>query len=30
MLWIDLALKRGQGRDIAFALVRRGKMTRKV
>jgi hypothetical protein len=25
MLWIDLALKRGQGRDIAFALMRRGK-----
>jgi predicted dinucleotide-binding enzyme len=24
MLWIDLALKRGQGRDIAFALLRRG------
>ena len=24
MLWIDLALKRGQGRDIAFALMRRG------
>ena len=23
MLWIDLALKRGQGRDIAFALMRR-------
>jgi 8-hydroxy-5-deazaflavin:NADPH oxidoreductase len=25
MLWIDLALKRGQGSDIAFALMRRGK-----
>jgi predicted dinucleotide-binding enzyme len=25
MLWIDLALKRGQGRDIAFALMKRGK-----
>jgi len=25
MLWIDLALRRGQGRDIAFALMRRGK-----
>lgn len=24
MLWIDLALRRGQGRDIAFALMRRG------
>ena len=24
MLWIDLALKRGQGRDFAFALMRRG------
>jgi len=24
MLWIDLAAKRGQGRDIAFALMRRG------
>ena len=23
MLWIDLALKRGQGCDIAFALMRR-------
>lgn len=23
MLWIDLALKRGQGRDIAFALMKR-------
>jgi hypothetical protein len=23
MLWIDLAMKRGQGRDIAFALMRR-------
>ena len=23
MLWIDLALKRGQGRDWAFAIVRR-------
>jgi predicted dinucleotide-binding enzyme len=23
MLWIDLALKRGQGRDWAFAVVRR-------
>ena len=23
MLWIDLALKRGQGRSIAFALLRR-------
>jgi hypothetical protein len=23
MLWIDLALKRGQGRDFAFALMRR-------
>jgi hypothetical protein len=25
MLWIDLAMKRGQGRDIAFALMKRGK-----
>lgn len=25
MLWIDLALKRGQGRDFAFALMKRGK-----
>lgn len=25
MLWIDLALKHGQGRDFAFALVRPGK-----
>jgi hypothetical protein len=24
MLWIDLAMKRGQGRDIAFALMKRG------
>jgi hypothetical protein len=24
MLWIDLALNRGQGSDIAFALMRRG------
>ena len=24
MLWIDLAMQRGQGRDIAFALMRRG------
>ena len=24
MLWIDLASKRGQGRDMAFALMRRG------
>jgi predicted dinucleotide-binding enzyme len=23
MLWIDLALARGQGRDFAFAIVRR-------
>jgi 8-hydroxy-5-deazaflavin:NADPH oxidoreductase len=23
MLWIDLAMKRGQGRDFAFALMRR-------
>jgi predicted dinucleotide-binding enzyme len=25
MLWIDQAMKRGQGRDIAFALMHRGK-----
>ena len=25
LLWIDLALKRGQGRDFAFALMKRGK-----
>jgi 8-hydroxy-5-deazaflavin:NADPH oxidoreductase len=25
LLWIDLALKRGQGRDFAFTLMRRGK-----
>ena len=24
MLWIDLALTRGQGRDFAFGLMRRG------
>jgi predicted dinucleotide-binding enzyme len=26
MLWIDLAMKRGAGRDIAFALLRGGEM----
>ena len=25
LLWIDLALKRGQGRDFVFALMKRGK-----
>jgi predicted dinucleotide-binding enzyme len=25
MLWIDLAMKRGQGRDVAFALMKRAK-----
>jgi len=24
MVWIDQAMKRGRGRDFAFALVRRG------
>lgn len=27
MLWIDLAVKRSQGRDIAFALMKRGRPT---
>ena len=27
MLWIDLAMKRGQSRDIAFALMKRGRPT---
>jgi predicted dinucleotide-binding enzyme len=30
MLWIELALKRGRGRDFAFAMVRRFKRSEKL